>query len=323
MNQERLDSLIESWAEGRLCTSDALELNDLLRSSSEARTRFKEAAQLHGLLHVAANALAIESVAYPAITETGKTPTTLGAYWSWRALTGLVAGLGLGIVGVSAVWAIAAQHLVAVSRTVPTLSDASFEQHSSPFVRGFPERFGQWGGDEVQVVDCDPSNIRDAEHALQFVTALPDLANPTSRAIACDIFQLVDLRDLQIVRKSGEDIVLELSANFLDQRPSNTQPSVTFFCQLYLFRGQTQEIHDHWPGSIAEAISSGSAQITTLGQSRWKEVTSRCLVPEQASFAVVHLAARPNLREPFPRGLLVDRVRLVAKTQPILPVRSQ
>jgi hypothetical protein len=115
--------------------------------------------------------------------------------------------------------------------------------------------------------------------------------------------------------------VLELSADFLDSRPHGTNPSITFYCQLYLFRGEALRTRENWPAMISESISSGSAQTTTLGESAWKTVTARCFATDEADFAVVHVSAMPNLRVPMPENLFVDNVKLVLRTQPKLPVR--
>ncbi len=37
--------------------------------------------------------------------------------------------------------------------------------------------------------------------------------------MACDMFQVVELRDLQWIGEDQQDRVLELSASFLDERP--------------------------------------------------------------------------------------------------------
>jgi hypothetical protein len=182
--------------------------------------------------------------------------------------------------------------------------------------------FGQWGGDHVEVVKRLKNGATTGERSTRFVAAMADAGNPSSRAIACDLFQLVDLGKLQSTREKSSEVVLELSTKFLDERSQNSQPSVTFFCQIYLFRGEPKDLHEHWPEAIRDSISSGSAEVTTLGESGWREITARCLVPDPVRFAVVHLAARPNLRVPMPDGLFVDQVELVAKTQPMLPVRD-
>lgn len=322
MNPNRLDELIEAWADGRLSDDDARELNALLRSSSEARGQFRDSAALHGLLHAAANSLAIEMAAgrtAPTVSPTALWPSTTIV---WRNMIGLVAGLLIGVLSVSAVWAFASPKLIAVSRAIAALSNESFEERDARVTRGFPKEFGQWGGDDVEIVHRDASSAADGDQALRFVSALPDSNQPNARALACDLFQLVDLRGLGLSRENQQDVSLELTASFLDSRQANSQPSVTFFCQLYLFRGDGRSIHDRWPEAISEAASSGSAEVTTLGRSGWRDVTAKCFVPSDVDFAVVHVAARPNLRVPMPDGLLVDHVRLVTKAQPVLPVQA-
>jgi len=322
VSPNRLDSLMECWSDGSLTAEELQELNALLRSSPEARKVFQECASLHGMLHAAANSLAIEKAARQALPVAMLESSQASSYFGWRSMVGVIVGIGLGIVCVSTVWALASPTMVALSSVITTLSNASFEQSSSKIHRGFPMVFGQWGGDHVEVVKRPGNGATPAESSIRFVTAMSDAGNPSSRAIACDLFQLVDLGNLQSTRENSSEVVLELSAKFLDERSQNSQPSVTFFCQIYLFRGDPKDIHGYWPEAIRDAISSGSAEVTTLGGRGWREITARCLVPDPVSFAVVHLAARPNLRVPMPDGLFVDQVELVAKTQPVLPVRD-
>jgi hypothetical protein len=198
------------------------------------------------------------------------------------------------------------------------LADGSFEGMSGKVPSGFPVQTGAWSGDESEVVTCE---AREGRQMLRFWKAEADANEPGGRAIACDVFQLVDLRALQAREATRGDSVLELSAEFLDARAANTSPSVTFICQMFLFRGDPTAMSAGWPQAIHEAVSSGSAETTTLGAGGWRKVTARCLAPADADFAVVQIAARPNLRVPMPPALFADDVKLTLKTQPALPVR--
>lgn len=322
MAPNRLDVLLECWAEGTLSLDESRELNELLRASPEARRVFQEATVLHGMLHSAVNSLAIETAVRQTQIILPEVSSSASSHFGWRNMVGVVIGMTIGIIGMSAVWGLASPSVVAVSRPVATFSNASFESTSTQIGRGFPSEFGQWGGDEVEVVTLDRQQAKSGKNALRFVAALPDAGNPSSRAIACDLFQLVDLRSLRAQGAGTDDIVLELSASYSDNRPRNSQPSVSFFCQLYLFHGDRHRVTEHWPEAIRDAVSSASAEVTTLGDSGWRTITARTLVPTQADFAVVHFAARPNLRVSMPDGLFVDQIELVAKTQPLLPVRD-
>lgn len=227
-------------------------------------------------------------------------------------------GLAIGLAGGRLVWATALPDVSVTSEDVPALADGGFEVAPGALPSGFPDRVGVWGGDASEVVAGGGVQGR---HCVRFVRPEPDAGTPHGRAIACDLFQLVDLRSLSGRGGDRGDSVLELSAAFLDDRLENSPPSVTFFCQLYLFRGDPRELHRVWPGTIGDAVATGSAEVTTLGAGGWRRVTARCLVPREVEFAVAHLAARPNLRGPMPAGLFADDVRLVLKSQPALPIK--
>ena len=229
--------------------------------------------------------------------------------WVTRPIAAMAAGLVIGLFSASIVWAISAPK--ATTERLFSLLNGSFDENR--LERGFPHQTGFWSGDEAA--------IRDGQ--LRFIAPGSDSGDPTGRAISCDVFQLVDLRPLRHALSPDGDSVLELSADFRDGRAPNTKPSVSFFGQLYLFSGDPGSLHQTWPQSIPEALASGSAQVTTLGSDAKgvRTLTAKCLIPAQADFAVIQIAARPNLRPAKLDGLSADNVRLTLKTQPSLPVR--
>jgi hypothetical protein len=228
---------------------------------------------------------------------------------TWRPLTAAAAGLVIGLFSASLVWAISTPRSTA--EKLLSLQNGSFEVNQLD--RGFPRQTGLWSGDESAITE---------DGKLRFISPGSDSSDPSARAIACDVFQLVDLRPLRHTLGPTGDSVLELSADFLDIR-LNAKPSVTFFCQLYLFKGDPGSLHQTWPESIPEALASGSAQVTPLGSDAkgTRQLTARCLVPPEADFAVIQIAARPNLRPANLDGLSADNVNLTLKTSPELPIR--
>lgn len=242
-------------------------------------------------------------------------------WFTWRPLAAAAAGLVIGLFCATVAWAVASPRAVATAERLFALVDGGFEDGAG--AAGFPKQPGVWSGDASEVVDAEGVKAREGRRMLRFVKAEGDANAPDGRAMACDVFQLVDLRPLRANLGAGGDSLLEVSASFLDARPNNTKPSVTFFCQLFLFKGDAASLHQTWPGNISEAIASGSAQITTLGGKAddWKQLTAKSLVSAEADFVVVQISARPNLRVPMPPGLFVDDVKLTLKTQPALPVR--
>lgn len=229
--------------------------------------------------------------------------------WITRPMAAMAAGLVMGLFSASIVWAMSSPR--ATAERLFSLINGSFDENR--LKHGFPHQTGCWSGDEAAI--CDGQ--------LRFIAPSSDLGDPTGRAISCDVFQLVDLRPLRHTISLEGDSVLELSADFVDARPQNTKPSVTFFGQLYLFKGDPAALHQSWPQSIADSVASGSAQVTTLGSDakRKQTITAKCLVPAQADFAVLQIAARPNLRPAKLDSLFADDVKLTLKRQPSLPVR--
>lgn len=229
--------------------------------------------------------------------------------WITRPIASMAAGLVIGLFSASLVWAISSPK--ATTERLFSLINGSFDENH--LASGFPKQTGLWSGDEASVTDGK----------LRFIATGSDSKAPGARAVSCDVFQLVDLRPLRHSLSQQGDSMLELSATFLDARPHNTKPSVTFFCQLYLFQGDPMTLHQTWPQSITDTLSSGSAQVTTLGTDAkgTRTLAAKCLVPAEAGFAVIQIAARPNLRPAKLESLFADDVKLTLKTQPSLPVR--
>lgn len=74
MNIQRLRELIGDWCDCALTDETAAELSQLLRESSEARCIFRRESHLHGLLHRAVLAEALEQAAGRGATGPGPAP---------------------------------------------------------------------------------------------------------------------------------------------------------------------------------------------------------------------------------------------------------
>jgi hypothetical protein len=228
---------------------------------------------------------------------------------SWRPLTAAAAGLMIGLFSASLVLAVTSPKVT--SERLLSLVNGSFDDNQ--IKRGFPKQTGFWSGDEAVV-----KNGR-----LQFVAPDSFGAIPGALATSCDVFQLVDLRPLRATLSMKGDSVLDLSACFTDSRQPDTNPSVTLFCQLYLFSGDPASLHSKWPQCIPDALAIRNAKVTTLGTDAKgsRVLTARCLVPAETDFAVVQISARPNQHLDQLDGLFVDDAILTLKTSPELPIR--
>ena len=307
------DQWIAAYLDDSLGETGRTALNEWLRADDSNVRRFTAAVMFEQDLRSAVHAGAEQNGA----ASFNAAPSRQRR---WKPLTAAAAGLVIGCFGASLLWVLATPRAMATASRVFALVDGGFENQLGRVSSGFPQQLGVWSGDEAEIVS-GPST--EGKQALRFVKPESDANDPKGNAISCDVFQLVDLRSLRPVISVEGDSVLELSAKFLDARPRNTKPSVTFFCQIYLFHGSSEKIHEAWPLNITDAISSGSSQITTLGDDAkgWKDIAARCLVPADADFAVIQIAARPNIRPAKLESLFADDVKLKLKTQPALPVR--
>ncbi|MEY4485363.1 MAG: hypothetical protein RL693_2815 [Verrucomicrobiota bacterium] len=313
MNQSELD-LIHQFLNGTLSEEAMPHLQSLLRESAEARKMLRDLSTVDTKLNelAAANPTTLHLLA-PAALEKTQDAKRSSHFTStfWRPLTAAAAGLAFGLFSASIVWAISSPK--ATTERLFSLINGSFEENR--LETGFPRQTSVWSGDEAAITP---------DGTLRFIAPGSDANDPSARAISCDVFQLVDLRPLRQTLNNEGNSVLELSAKFRDSRPTDVKTSVTFFCQLYLFQGEPAALHQSWPQCIPEALSTGSAQITTLGSlnAEWKPLTAKCLVPPSADFAVVQIAARPNLRPTKLENIFADDVELTLKTSPELPIRT-
>lgn len=311
MNDPEFLERIVRYQDGALSPAEIEDFERALREDPERRKRFAEWQLRSMALH---DHFRQEAFRVPPAALEGRRPHRL----SLRPILAAAAGLVIGLFGATVVWAISTPEWIATASRVGGLGDAGFEEGSEgPIETGFPKTTGRWSGDEAALVDFEGGRV------LQFVSPGADEAVPGGRAISCDVFQLVDLRSLRPAAAGEGEAMLELSADFRDGRAAGTQPSVTFMVQIFLFSGDPAILHQAWPNNLGEALASGAAFVHTMGEVKpeWHRLGAKCLVPPGADFAVIQLAARPNLRPAEMESLFADAVTLTLTTRPDLPVK--
>jgi len=309
MNDTDFLHLLMRHQDGTLTPDEMTAFEAVMRDDPAKRQLFADTQLRSMALHDRFRQEAFQRDTDTPVCAPSRTDKSVRFTWITRPITAMAAGLVIGLFSASIVWAISSPK--ATTERLFSLINGSFEEKR--LETGFPRQTGVWSGDEASIADGK----------LRFIAPGSDAGDPSARAISCDVFQLVDLRPLRHTLSPEGDSVLELSADFLDDRPHNTKPSVTFFCQLYLFQGDPAGLHQSWPQSITDTLASGSAQVTTLGTDAkgTRTLTAKCLVPTEADFVVIQISARPNLRPAKLENLFADDVKLTLKTQPSLPVR--
>lgn len=236
------------------------------------------------------------------------------------------AGLMIGLLSASMVWALASPKAVATASRLFTLVDGSFEKGGGVIASGLPTSFGVWSGDRSEIVSDGAAAPADGKGVLRFLEAEREPALPAYGAASCDVYQFVDLRSLRSGGTTAET-TLELSVRFRDGR-TKAGETVKFFARIHLFAGSPGSLAAEWPITQKEALASASGGFDSSGgaPTSWVPVTTKVLMPSQADFAVVHLLVhkpetRPGTAAAFGEQF-ADDIRLTLKTQPALPVRN-
>lgn len=325
--KQRIQQLVHAWQDQSISADEMVELNKLLRESEEARICFRSESEVHGVIHAAATAFMVDEASRPGrFASTISTRSAFASRLSWQAILTTAAGLFMGAFFMSVAWAFASPRMIASVERLLAFANGGFEEAIGRIPASFPKKVGVWSGDKAVVVSSAslgiPRSGDDSQRLLQFIEPGSDEGAVDSLAISCDVFQMVDLRQLRQQRDNEQELSLELSAHFYDRRIRHGVP-VTFFCQMFLFTGSPEEMHTDWPTTLEDALASSKSLHHTVGGSPNKSVklTTRCLVPSQADFAVVQLAARPDLRPAKLDSLYVDDVTLIMKSQPTLPIQ--
>lgn len=321
MSTPSLDELIQGALDDTLAPEQVAVLNERLRQDPAARSRYLQAADLHAVMAVDEQVW-IER--QPALTVAPR------ASW-WRTLRSAAAGLLVGLCGGSMAWAMASPDLVATVTRLLWLVDGGFEAPAGAIPNGFPTAPGYWSGDQAEIVAAsdpgDDMTAAEGKQVLRLIAARPDGNVTTGQASSCDVFQVVDLRQLRAQASSG-DVSLEVSAKILDARAAAGE-LLWFTCRLYLFPGHVDPLHASWPEVLKEAQGVAIASRTSRGgsaSSAWVPLAARCLVPEQADLAVVMVSCgyQPGDRRALPAlgHQYVDGVTLSLHQQPVLPTRT-
>ena len=305
MDNDRFELLFDAWAESRLTKDEASELSALLRHDPAARARFKQAAAFHGHLHAAADSFSLESVAERKPIEFPSRPRGLGLVASLLAVALTVSSFG---------WLMAARtHRTEIQRL--DVHDGGFDAVKGALPGGFPSAVHRWSGDPGEAVTAEGRNS-----VVRFLEARGESSAPNARRQSCDIFQVVDLRQVRDQLLSSGEAYVELRADLRDSRPAESTP-VRFIVKVYVFEGTPDSIFGRWPPTSDQSLGSGAQfRVTQGGETGgWRTTTARCVLPPDAGFLVIQIgvgsAGEPGLDSPPLGRQFVDDVRLTLVTR--------
>ena len=319
---DSLDELIQKHLDGRTSTEEAETLSTRIVTDKDVRSRYLQAAQIHGAL--ADETLALDMDEEPETTVAKPEPQKVIWQFAWprQIAAGLVAGIFVGLLGAGMAWAIGSPKAEA---QVFDIAHGDFESLAEgPTPTQFPVRFGEWAGNPAEVVKEANGN-----KLLRFVRTANVKDNPDGFASNCSVFQLVDLSALRQQWKADQSrsqFSLKLSARFRrDPAPSDAdlhKPKAVL--RIFLFNAEPGSIGEAWPQVVRQAEALGKKSIKLETGDDAATISTSCILDSDATVALIAVAATSGFssKTSIPLGgYFVDDVQLTVIKQPKLPVQ--
>ena len=226
MNESHWHHLINRHLDDSLTASELMEFESLMLNSAAARRLFWKLAEVHGLARESARLVwgtNEEETPLPEVPRTTpfltlaeerdpmptvQTRTRFG-WLTWRPFTAAAAGIVLGMICTSVLFA----YVAPLFWKVTTLLEDGFESGPAPLATGVPVEVARWGGDYSEVVG-EQQGVRPAvgQKMLRFLRGDYEGRDiPSSHS--SDVFRLVDVRPYRHEFADGGAVV-QLSAIF-------------------------------------------------------------------------------------------------------------
>ena len=320
--KDSLDELIQKHLDGRTSTEEAESLSARIVADKDVRSRYLQAAQIHGALADETLPLGMEAEPETMVVESEPQKVAWQFAWPRQIAAGLVAGIIVGLLGVGMAWAIVTPKAEAQVFDIAHGDFESMAEGSIP--TQFPVRFGEWAGNPAEVVKEANGN-----KVLRFIRTANVKGKPDGFASNCSVFQLVDLSALRRqlkVEQSQAQYSLQLSARFRrDPAPSDAElhkPKASL--RIFLFNAEPESIGEAWPRAVQMAEALGKKSIKPEPGDDVATISTSCILDSDATVALIAVAASAgfNSRTSIPLGgYFVDDVQLTVIKNPKLPVQ--
>lgn len=303
MSEAELDALIDRHIDGLTTPAEAEMLSRRLEESPAARADYLRLAGIHA-------ALATGDLAVAPVKPSSAGRALVGS-GRWRfGLSGLAAGILVGAISTSLVWA---RTLKIAPPTEPLaeplpLANGGFERGPDPETDGVPIRAGVWGGDFTRVVTAEQGVTPfQGEKMLRFLRADNAQSPPGGAQRTAEVWQTIDLRPLR--GRLGPYSIVEASARFAAALDSGT-PKVGLL--LAAFAGEPSTARAAWPARRAVTLAEVSKdEPLAIRGGAWHRLVVQIALPPEADYLL--LQARVLLPPPAPvqfAGHYLDEVTL-------------
>jgi len=288
---DEFKSQLSTALEGQLSPQDFEKLQANLKSDPVFRQMYIDYALLDAHLADEFNTDSVRGMV-DMISSNGpnvKMKKSIFSSKGWRVFrfSGVAAGIIFAILTASATIAYALPFNAPRFIRIDSFNNSGFET-SVNTAEGFPKTVGRWSGDDSEISQLG-TKAREGTHVLTFSKTKGNQNALQGPSNYCDIFQIVDLRPFQTIT-DGKEALLEFSVDFMDAR--NSGEPIWHRNKIYLFDGNPDAIHQNWPANLTECVGSSMDNFSSTGSKvpEWKTVTSRCVIPPMANFAVLQIA---------------------------------
>lgn len=323
--------LILAYLDGTISEEDLARLNTVLRESAGARSQLRALAaaevRLRELAADAAQAAPVSS-RQGGLRDAAPVPRIDRAWW--RGLRApIAAGLAVGAVFSSVVWAYVIPPAVEPVKVLAALFADSFEAGPAPGDRGVPQEFGTWGGDAAELATAGDGIVpRTGARMLRLLRS--DYVGENSRlSHVGDQRRVIDLAEFRAAIETGR-VVAHAEAWFNQVGPGPGEEfagGVTLFAFAHDPRIHRGDTWDAWYESHL-GLSGQQQERTDRDPATWERVSVRLALPAATRFLVVHL--RVNRTKPEPTatpiafaGSCVDDVKAELLLRPAANVAAE
>lgn len=252
-----------------------------------------------------------------------KSPRTGLSWFSWRPLEAAAAGLVLGMFCTSVVFGYVVPRVMAKEKRLFPLRNGDFEQGNGALPANPPASFKIWSGEGAEVIaESGDASPKSGRRMLRFTRAETDSHTAQGFPARCDVYQLIDLREVWGQVAADDEVTIEVRASFLDS-DSRPEGSGTFRCRLLINQRSPDEVRTGWPDSRFEGCAYARTDLrngpATRGQ--WRTATAKVILPRNAQVAAVHLGVIRFTDAPQPGAefgdCYLDDVSLTVTARPL------
>ena len=307
-------ALFQAALDGEITAEQAVRLNELLRSDLRARDLYLELADEH-------SCLAVDEQLWSEPRDTAVALIQIRTSWlAWRPLAAAAAGLVIGLLCATAVWA----YVIPLADHGIKLLSESFETASLPLTEGMPLEAGRWSGDETEIVSEQHGVQPEAGKKMLRLVRADYQSKETAGGYVANVYRLIDLRPYRSEFAGGEAVV-QCSAGF-NSHEFPAAESYRCIASLHALdaaaieRGGLRERQTL--NAEALAMTTSSRLMLDREPATWQRQTAELRLPPNTEFLLVHVGlahgTKLQRRADFD-GHYLDEVRVVLTRRAPLP----